>query len=363
MKVFHGDGSLLQDEETKQIEAETNALAVDSVIKLELDLALQAGIVEWGDLTNSYVDAVEALIDMPAIRNAGLNVIVDPMYGVGQLTLGTVLTEARCRVTFIHDRHNPLFGGRSPAPSADALRLLSTTMHESAYDVGLAMDGDADRIAILDERGEYVEVNEVLLLLYWYLHEIRGERGGVVRNLSTTHLLDRLAHRFHEECYEAPVGFKHIVSGMVGHNALLGGESSGGLTIRGHILGKDGIFASALVVEMRARTGKKISELLQTVFGLTGRLFQIEETLPATPEMRIVVTRTLHETPQPQAAGYPVMRTSRMDGTKLYLENDNWVLLRFSGTEPVLRLTAEADTKEKAGRLLAWLKELVIGAR
>lgn len=363
LKVFHGDGALLLDEETRQIEAETNALAWDNVIKLELDLALQAGIVEWGDFNNPYVDAVEALIDMQAIRDAGLSVVVDPMYGVGQLTLGTVLTEARCRVTFIHDRHNPLFGGRSPAPNPDALRVLSTTMQESRYDVGLAMDGDADRIAILDEAGNYVSVNEVLLLLYWYLHDIRGERGGVVRNCSTTHMLDRLAQRFHEECYEVPVGFKHIVSGMVSHNALLGGESSGGLTIRGHILGKDGIFASALVVEMLARTGKKITELLQTVFDLTGRLFQIEETLPATPEMRIVVPRSFREVPRTDAAGYPVLRTSRADGTKLYLENDNWVLLRFSGTEPVLRLTAEADTLEKAGELLAWLKQIVTGSK
>ena len=363
LKVFHGDGSLLLDEETKQIETETNALAWDNVIKLELDLALQAGIVEWGDFNNPYVDAVEALIDMQAIRNAGLSVIVDPMYGVGQLTLGTVLTEARCRVTFIHDRHNPLFGGRSPAPNAEALRLLSTTMQESVYDVGLAMDGDADRIAILDETGAYISVNEVLLLLYWYLHEIRGERGGVVRNLSTTHMLDRLAQRFHEKCYEVPVGFKHIVSSMVSHEALLGGESSGGLTIRGHILGKDGIFASALVVEMLARTGKKISQLLQMVFALTGRLFQIEQTLPATPEMRIVVPRSFDEAPQSHAAGYPVLRTSRADGTKLYLENDNWVLLRFSGTEPVLRLTAEADTPEKAGELLGWLKQIVTGSK
>jgi phosphomannomutase len=359
LKVFHGDGSLLRDDETRKIEAETNALAEENVIKLELDLALQAGIVESADFTNLYVDAVEALIDMQAIRDACLNVIVDPRYGVGQLTLGTVLTEARCRVTFIHERHNPLFGGRSPAPNADALRLLSTSMHESAYDVGLAMDGDADRIAILDERGEYISINEVLLLLYWYLHEIRGERGGVVRNLSTTHLLDRLAQRFHEECYEVPVGFKHIVSSMVSHNALLGGESSGGLTIRGHILGKDGIFASTLVVEMLARTGKKISELLRTVLDLTGRLFQIEETIPATPEMRIVVPRSLQEVPNGCAAGYPIVRTSHMDGTKLYLENDNWLLLRFSGTEPVLRLTAEADTTEKAGLLLAWLQQIV----
>jgi len=359
LKVFHGDGSLLLDNETRQIEKETNQLTAKDVIKLELDIAVEAGIVEKRDFTNAYVDAVEKLIDMAAIRNAGLRVIVDPMYGVGQLTLGTVLTEARCRVTFIHERHNPLFGGRSPAPNPEALRLLSSEMHESNYDLGLAMDGDADRVAIVDEHGRYISINDILLLLYWYMHEIRGESGGVVRNLSTSHLLDRLANKLGEQCYETPVGFKHIVSGMLEHNALLGGESSGGLTIRGHILGKDGIFACALVVEMLARTGQKVSELLDRIYAITGRLYFVEENLPATPEMRIAVPKKMKEAPSAQIGPYRVVKISQADGTKLYLENDNWALLRFSGTEPVLRLTVEADTQQKAEELLEWLRQFV----
>jgi phosphomannomutase/CTP:molybdopterin cytidylyltransferase MocA len=363
LKVFHGDGSLLLDHETRQIEKETNALTAADVIKLELDLALAAGVVQKRDYTNDYVDAVEKLIDLESIRKAGLKVIVDPMYGVGQLTLGIVLTEARCRVTFIHERHNPLFGGRSPAPNLEALRMLSSQMQEDGYDVGLAMDGDADRIAILDERGEYVSVNDILLLLYWYLHEVRGERGGVVRNLSTTHLLNQLAKSFDEECYEVPVGFKHIVTSMVEHNLLLGGESSGGLTIRGHILGKDGIFASALIVEMLARTGQKISELLERVYAITGRLYGQEEGIPATPEMRVAVPRRMKEAPTSHIGSYKVVRISQLDGTKLYLENDNWAQLRFSGTEPVLRLVAEADSPQKASELIAWLKQFVTGEK
>ena len=359
LKVFRGDGSLLLDHETRQIEAETNSLSPQDVIKLELDIAMEAGIVERGDFTNDYVDAVEKLIDLQAIRNAALKVIVDPMYGVGQLTLGTVLTEARCRVTFIHERHNPLFGGRSPAPNPEALRLLTSSMREGGYDLGLAMDGDADRVAIVDELGEYISINDVLLLLYWYMHEVRGERGGVVRNLATTHLLDRLAHRLGEECYEVPVGFKHIVSTMVEHQAVLGGESSGGLTIRGHILGKDGIFACALFVEMLARTGRKISQLRSEVYDLTGRLYDVEEVFPATPEMRIAVPKSLREAPCGHIGGYKVVKVSHMDGIKLYLENDNWALLRFSGTEPVLRLVVEADTPQKAGEMMAWLKQFV----
>jgi len=359
VKVFHGDGSLLLDHETRKIETETNALTTKDVIKLELDIAVEAGIVKMMDYTNGYVDAVEALIDMDAIRKAGLRLIVDPMYGVGQLTLGTLLTEARCRVTFIHERHNPLFGGRSPAPDLEAMRTLMHQVVEGKYDLGLAMDGDADRIAIVDEKGEYISINDVLLMLFWYLHEVRGEKGGVVRNLATTHLLDRLAQALGEECLEVPVGFKHIASGMVEHNALLGGESSGGLTIRGHILGKDGIFASALVVEMVARTGLKISQLRQKVYDLTGRLYCLEENFPATPEMKIAVPKRLKERPTDHIGPYAVTKITHYDGTKLFLENDNWALLRFSGTEPVLRLFVEADSPEKAKELIDWLKQFV----
>jgi len=357
LKVFHGDGSLLLDEETCQIEAEINRMSADEVVKLDLDIALEAGIVRRRDMTNEYVDAVESLIDLETIRNANLKVIVDPMYGVGQLTLGMILTEARCRVTFIHERHDPLFGGRSPAPNLEALRLLIHHIQEGSYDLGLATDGDADRIAIIDEKGRYIPTNDILLLVYWYLHEVRGERGGVVRNLATTHLLDRLAKRFGEVCYETPVGFKHIAAGMIQHDVLLGGESSGGLTVRGHILGKDGIFASALVVEMLARTKKRLSELQEEVWKITGRLYTLEEGIPATPEMRVVIPKRLKEIPISAIGTHPVVSISHIDGTKLLMENDNWALLRFSGTEPMLRLMVEADTQEKAQELIEWLKQ------
>ena len=216
-----------------------------------------------------------------------------------------------------------------------------------------------DRIAIVDERGEYTTVNDILLLLYWYLHELRGERGDVVRNIATTHLLDRLAAHFGETCHEVPVGFKHVSAAMVRHNALLAGESSGGLTIRGHILGKDGIFAAALVVEMLARTGQRISQLRERVYDITGRLYVVEDNIPATSEMRVVIPRLLQEVPLDRVGPYPVLHVSHLDGTKLLLEHDNWLLLRFSGTEPVLRLFAEADTPEKAHELIRWLKKLV----
>ncbi|MEM7031352.1 MAG: NTP transferase domain-containing protein, partial [Chloroflexota bacterium] len=214
LKVFHADGSLLLTDETNRIEDEANRLLGDDIIRINMADAKTANVIRPLDYTNEYVDAIERLIDLKAIRKAGLSVILDPMYGAGQITLEMILTEARCRVTSIHERHNPLFGGRSPAPELEALRLLMTYTREGNYDLGLAMDGDADRIAIIDEQGQFIHINDILLMLYHYLHEVRGETGGVVRNLATTHLLDRLAAHFGETCYEVPVGFKHIGAGM-----------------------------------------------------------------------------------------------------------------------------------------------------
>ena len=360
LKVFRSDGSLLLSDETDEIEASANALSSQDVVKIEADLALAAGVIRKSDYTNAYVDAVESLIDLNAIRDAGLKVVIDPMYGVGQVTLDIILTEARCRVVTIHGRRDPLFGGRSPAPDTHALGLLSTIVRDGHYDLGLATDGDADRIAIVNEQGNYIAVNDLLLLLYYYLHEKRGERGAVVRNLATTHLLDRLAAHFGERAVETPVGFKYIISAMQETSALLGGESSGGLTIRGHILGKDGILAAALVVEMLATSGgKTLSELIEQVYAITGRLYTAELNVAATSEMKVIIPKRLAEKPVKAIGPYPVCSVSHLDGTKFLLENDNWLLLCFSGTEPVLRIFAEADTPEKARELVDWGRSLI----
>jgi alpha-D-glucose phosphate-specific phosphoglucomutase len=359
LKVFATDGSLPLDEQTRQIEDEANALATEQVVKVDLEVARKSGMLIDLDYTNEYVDAVERLIDLQIIREAGLRVALDPMYGTGQVTLEIILTEARCRVTTIHARHDPLFGGRNPAPDPNELSSLIATVREGRYALGLAMDGDADRIAIVDEQGGYVTTNELLLLLYYYLHEVKGERGGVTRNLATTHLLDRLATHLGEVCYEVPVGFKHIAASMKAHNVLLAGESSGGLSIRGHILGKDGIFACALVVEMIARTRRTIASLLNEIYGQIGRLVSKEINLPATPEMKILVQRKLAHVQPTRIAGQTVQRVSLRDGIKFYFAHDNWLLLRFSGTEPLLRIFTEADSEEQAQAFVQWAKSVL----
>lgn len=361
IKVFRQDGSLPLDDETDRYQDEANAMSVEDVITLDIELARRAGVVTERTLTAPYVDAIEQIIDVDAVRGADLRVVVDPMYGTSQLTLGTILSDMRVPAEFIHEAHNPLFGGVAPAPDLQRLSTLIGMIREGAgrYGLGLATDGDSDRIGIVDETGEYVSSNDLLLLLYWYLHEVRGEKGGVVRNLATTHLLDRLAAHFGEESLEVKVGFKHVTAGMEKIGAVLGGESSGGLTIRGWILGKDGIFACALVVEMLARTGRTISELRTTIHEITGRLHTLEAGVPSTPEMRIAVPRRLEAEPLTHIGRYPVLSVSHLDGTKILLENDNWALLRFSGTEPVLRMFVEADTPQKATELLDWLRGFV----
>ena len=361
MKVFRQDGSLPLDDETDRYQDEANALSVDDVITLDIDVARRTGVVVDRSLTDPYVDAIERIIDVEAVRGSDLQVVVDPMYGTSQLTLGTILSDMRVRSEFIHAAHNPLFGGVAPAPDLQRLSTLVTMIQQGGgrYDLGMATDGDSDRIGIVDETGEYISTNDLLLLLYWYLHEVRGEKGGVVRNLATTHLLDRLAAHFGEESREVRVGFKHVTAGMAEIGAVLGGESSGGLTIRGWILGKDGIFACALVAEMLARTGKRISELRAMLYEITGRLYTLEAGVPATPEMRVEVPRRLEAQPLTHVGPYPVVSVSHLDGTKILLENDNWALLRFSGTEPVLRMFVEADTPEKAAELLEWLQGCV----
>ncbi len=358
LKVFRADGSLPLEDETDALTAEANSFSQADVVSIGLDLASSVGLVTEDDLTIPYIDAIERIVDVNVIREAGLRVVVDAMYGTSQLTLGTILSDARVRAEFIHERHNPLFGGRSPAPDPERLSTLIDIVRNSGrrVDLGMATDGDADRIAIIDEQGRYISTDDLLLLIYWYLHEVRGERGGVVRNLATTHLLDRLAEAFGEEHREVPVGFKHITAGMDAIDAVLGGESSGGLTVRGHIKGKDGVFACALVVEMLARTGKTLGELLDTVYAITGRLYQVEHGVPATPDMRVELPRRMASAAPSEVAGYRVCRIDAYDGIKLHLEGGAWALLRFSGTEPVLRMFVEAETPEKADQLIAWLE-------
>ena len=250
IKLFTRGGRDATEDVTAPIAAEANALEEDDIPSMTFEEALDTGCVQFIDPRDAYLDSIMEKIDMDAIRARRPRVVLDPMYGVSLTGLMTILFTARCDVDVINDRHDAFFGGHLPAPNPDTLRDLQGSVADHHADLGIATDGDADRLGIIDEKGRYVSANDVLVLLYYYLLKYKGWKGAAVRNIATTHLLDRVAAAFGEQCIEVPVGFKHISAGMEAHDALIGGESSGGLTVRGHISGKDGLYAASLLVEM-----------------------------------------------------------------------------------------------------------------
>ncbi len=215
----------------------------------------------------------------------------------------------------------------------------------------LPTDGDADRIGVIDDTGRFLHPNDILVLLYYYLVKYKGWSGPVVRNISTTHMLDRVAESFGQTCYEVPVGFKYISKKMSETGAIIGGESSGGLTIQGHIHGKDGVYAACLLVEMIAVTGKKLSEIYRSIREIYGSLYMEERSYTFTPEKKEELNTLLMEERKVPSLPFPVSRISYEDGCKVYLENGGWISARFSGTEPLLRIFCEMEDREDAVRL------------
>jgi phosphomannomutase len=280
------------------------------------------------------------------------------MYGVSQTSLRTILMTCRCDVEVIHDRHDTLFGGKLPAPNATTLIPLSNFVVDKRCNLGVATDGDADRLGVIDEKGGFIHPNTLLVLLYYYLVQYRGWQGACVRNNSTTHLLDRVAEGLGQACYEVPVGFKYISAKMAETDAIIGGESSGGLAVRGHISGKDGIYAATLLTEMLAVTGKSISELYKEITDQYGELVYREADFRMTPERKAELQKLLFEEGlTPSLPG--VVRVNREDGVKLYFEDGSWVICRFPGTEPLLRMAAEAESGGRADALIAAWRELL----
>jgi phosphomannomutase/GTP:adenosylcobinamide-phosphate guanylyltransferase len=341
---------------TSKIEKEANSFDVNSIPWIPLEKAMDAGYVEIEDFRGTYLDYLEKKINIKSIKEAQIRVCFDSMYGSGASTIQFALVSARCDLTMLHARRDPLFGGISPAPSEKSLTTLINTVREGNYDIGIAVDGDADRIAIVDEKGKFIHPNEIILLLYYYLHEVKGKKGGVVRNVSTTHNLDILAQLMGEEVYEVPVGFKHIAKAMVDHKALIGGESSGGVTFRGHIMEKDSVYTSMLVLEMLSTMKKPLSLIMKELFSKMGkRFFFQEDDLKLTPELKVRAMKFLSQKLK-EISSKKIVEIREIDGKKFVLEDGSWILTRFSGTEPILRIASEAHTKGEAKKMNSWLK-------
>ncbi|AXT71745.1 phosphoglucomutase/phosphomannomutase family protein [Vibrio sp. dhg] len=359
IKVFIEGGRDADEIITQKIEDQIATLTASDVKSVDFEQAIDDHLIEVINPMNEFVDSIINFIDIEAIKKANLRVLVDPMFGVAKNALQTVLINGRCDVDVINDGKNPDFGGLMPSPSAATLYRLMHLVEEQGYDIGIGTDGDADRLGIIDEKGNFIHPNEVLLLLYYYLLEYKGWKGSVVRNIATTHLLDKIAQDHGEKCFEVPVGFKHISSQMEADDSLIGGESSGGLTIRGHIKGKDGVFASSLLVEMISVTGKKLSELLDEIYSKYGYAYMAEGDCKFKPGQKEALFNKIYVDKQLPEFEFEIEKVSYEDGAKVYFKNGGWIIARFSGTEPLLRIFAEMEDKDTAERVLQQFKDFL----
>lgn len=348
IKVFTAGGRDADEVQTHEIEAIIETLKPEDVKTMDYEAAKAAGLIEEIYPLNEYLDNIIEAVDMKAIRDARLRIALDPMYGVSETSLKTILLTARCEVETIHERHDTLFGGKLPAPNASTLRPLQNFVLDAHCDIGIATDGDADRLGVIDDTGRFLHPNDILVLLYYYLVKYKGWKGPVVRNICTTHMLDKVAERFGEKCYEVPVGFKHISAKMNEMDAVIGGESSGGLTVRGHIKGKDGVYAASLLVEMIAVTGKKLSQIYKDIEAECGSIHMEERDYKFTQEKKEEVHRILMVEKQIPQLPFEVDHVSYLDGSKVYFANGGWVVARFSGTEPLIRIFCEMPTAKDA---------------
>ncbi|WP_117233678.1 phosphoglucomutase/phosphomannomutase family protein [Vibrio maerlii] len=359
IKVFIEGGRDADEVITQKIESQIAKLTNQDVKSIDFDIAAQRKTILIINPMNEFVDSIIDFIDIDAIKQANLRVLIDPMFGVAKNALQTVLINGRCDVDVINDGKNPDFGGLMPSPSAATLYRLKHLVAAEGYDIGIGTDGDADRLGIIDEKGNFIHPNEVLLLLYYYLLEYKGWKGSVVRNIATTHLLDKVAADYGEKSFEVPVGFKHISSQMEADDSLIGGESSGGLTIRGHIKGKDGVFASSLLVEMISVTGKKLSELLDEIYNKYGYAYTAEGDCTFKANQKDTLYNRIYVDKQLPEFDFEIERVSYEDGAKVYFKNGGWVIARFSGTEPLLRIFAEMADKDTAECVLQQVKEFL----
>ena len=359
IKIFIAGGRDADQTVTKKIEAEIDKLTPADIKSIPYEDARKAGIIREGYPFNAYIDSILDQLQVQKIKESQLRIAIDPMYGVSNNSLRTILLTCRCDVDVIREQHDTLFGGRMPAPSAEAQRLLSVYVTEHGCHLGIATDGDADRLGVVDEHGNYLHANVLLVILYYYLLKYRGWKGSCVRNLSTTHLLDRVAEAFGEVCYEVPVGFKYVSGKMNETDAIIGGESSGGMAIRGHIQGKDGIYAAALLVEMLAVTGKTIAEIYREIAEQYGELYFAEQDLATTAENKQLLKQVVFT--QKKLPEFPeqIAKVSYEDGCKVFFADGSWTICRFSGTEPLLRFAAEGNTEAQAQNHIRCWKEFL----
>jgi len=280
------------------------------------------------------------------------------MYGVGSGYFKNLLSGGTTQITEINSERNPAFPGINPEPIAVNLQRLVSLVPEQKANLGLATDGDADRIGIIDENGQFLTQLQVFALLCLYLLEIRGERGPLVKTITSTGMLDRLGEIYKVPVFETPVGFKYVAPIMIANNALIGGEESGGYGFRGHIPERDAIPAGLYFLDFMVKTGKTPSQLLAYLYSKVGEHYYDRIDLHFPEEKRQMIINRVRDNAPKSIENVKVVRLDTQDGFRFILADNSWLLIRFSGTEPILRIYTETNDTERVKRMLQFGREL-----
>ncbi len=339
--------------------AEVEALIPETIAvkPVSLEEMEKAGLLEYADLENIYLEHVKASFDLQAIKESGIVLGYDAMYGAGQNAMKKLFPKA----VHLHCEVNPSFMGQAPEPIHRNLQEFSDTIkNNEAIKIGIANDGDADRIGMYDEDGTFVDSHHILLLLLLYMYQYKKETGKVVVTFSVTNKMKKLAEKFGLEMETTPIGFKYIAEIMAKEDVIVGGEESGGLAIKGHIPERDGIWIGLTILEFMAKTGKTLKQLIQEVYDEVGSFSYDRDDLHLTNEKKLAVVDTAKNNPYQAFGPYQVDRLETIDGFKFFIGENIWVLIRPSGTEPVLRVYAQAPNPEEVRKVLDAVKETIL---
>jgi phosphomannomutase len=342
-------------------ELEKNIVRIQSeynVNRMPLAQALETGAVERIDPYPVYYRQIEKLVDLDRLRDSGLKLIADSMYGAGSGYFSRVLGGGTTLITEIHGERNPAFPGLRPEPIAPNLRELMTKVKDEGADVGLALDGDADRIGIVDENGRFLTTLEVFALLALYLLDVRGEKGAIVKTVTTTNMLYRLGEMYGVPVHETSVGFKYVAPVMRAEDALIGGEESGGFGFRGHLPERDGILAGLLFLDFMISKQKTPSQLLDYLFSKVGPHYYDRKDVDFPASERETIIDRLSKMGPTDIVSTTVERIDTSDGFRFLMEDGSWLLIRFSGTEPIMRVYSESDSPDRVQRFIAAGREM-----
>jgi len=347
VKLFQKSGIDADVEFTDRIEKEIGA--IKAIASMPIASAKAKGLVEEFSNLENYLKNIKSFI-LPDIKKNNTRIVYDNMCGVGIFGLGPLIKDFGILADELNVNHDAFFNFLMPNPNEAALSGLKETVVKYRYDYGIATDSDGDRLGVIDERGQYVGSNDILGALYYYLVRHRGMKGDVVKNISTSILLDKLADKLGYECHEVDVGFKNVSSKLREVDALIGGESSGGLTVRNYLYGKDSVFAAALFMEMQIMMKKPVSEIINEVRDFAGHDFFFSEDT-AHFEDKSVFEGFMSGALKPYG-DLPVAVKVLGANVKYIFEDGSWSLLRASGTEPLLRIVAEAKNERAVRRLI-----------